>query len=587
MAFRQLNTGHSDNKSGKLTTMLPIYPKVDATQTTAFSGKVRRLFFLIVVICLLCFIPTLFNTLLDWDDAGYINENKNIQSLSFETVLWAFTEFHNNYWAPLTWLSLAVDYAVWGLNPIGYHLTNNLLHALNAGMFFLLSFNLLTGYLTVRPSEDGKPSLLNSQNALYCSLFAALFFGLHPLRVESVAWATERKDVLSIFFGILSTIVYLRYAQAQPETTGRSEQTASFFSSHAYRLSVILFCLSLLSKVTLITLPAVFLVMDWFPLRRITRTTIRKILMEKVPYIILAIPASALTVKAFAGDIKTLEYSDLFTRVLFAFNAIITYLKMTVWPLKISPVYLHPGKIAAMNTGYLLPILVFIGITAFCVYSFRRRPLFLSIWLIYLISLFPVLGLVQAGSTYMAARFTYVPGLAISVLIALGITAAVVRLSGSSLRRSSMIAVAVLILLFNSFITVRDIGFWKDDVTLWTRVIAVQPRVMGLAYLYRSLAFENIGDHQRALRDISQAFKIAEQKNYRGIHEIYVVRARVFKKMGDLDRAVDDLTTAIGISTYPKNHFYYIERGMIYEEQGKPDLAAEDFRIAASADQVH
>jgi len=567
---------------------MPLFESEEHAHPRTFSpGKLRLFFFLVVVLSFLCFMPTLFNTLLDWDDAGYINENKHIQSLSFETVLWAFTEFHNNYWAPLTWLSLAVDYAVWGLNPVGYHLTNNLLHALNAGMFFLLSFNLLTGYLTVRPSEDGKPSLLNSQNALYCSLFAALFFGLHPLRVESVAWATERKDVLSIFFGILSTIVYLRYAQAQPETTGRPGQTASFFTSHAYRLSVILFCLSLLSKVTLITLPAVFLVMDWFPLRRITRTTIRKILMEKVPYIILAILASALTVKAFAGDIKTLEYSDFFTRVLFAFHAIITYLTMTVWPLGISPVYLHPGKIAAMNTGYLLPILVFTCITAFCVYSFRRRPLFLSVWLIYLITLFPVLGLIQAGSTYMAARFTYAPGLAISFLTGVGLTSIVVRISGSSLLRRSILTGAVLVLLFSSIITVRDIGFWKNDVTLWTRVIAVQPRVMGLAYLYRSLAFENLGDHQRALEDINEAFAIAKQKNYGGIHEIYVVRARVFKKMGELDRALDDLTTAIELSAYPKNHFYYIDRGLIYEEQGKRELAAEDFRMAASADQPH
>jgi len=567
--------------------MPPLYPADDSAETAAFSNKIRRIFFLIVVLCLLCFVPSLFNALLEWDDAGYIVENKNIQNLSFDTVLWAFSEFHNNYWAPLTWLSLAVDHAVWGLNPVGYHLTNNLLHALNAAMFFLLSLHLLKGYLASRPNDGTKPSLLNAQNALYCSLFAALYFALHPLRVESVAWAAERKDVLSMFFGIPAVLAYLRYTQTIPTRLDRHDAITSFFSSRFYWLSLILFCLSLLSKATLVTLPAVLLIMDWYPLGRLRRNTIKNALIEKIPFMILTIIASALTVKAFTVDIKTLEYSSLYTRLLFSFHAVTSYLQMTLWPLKVSPVYLHPGNIATMAPEFLLPILICIGITVFCIYSLKRWPIFLSVWLIYLLTLLPVIGLIQAGPTYMAARFTYLPGLAISMLIALGITLAVVRVSGSSLRRSSMIVVAVIILLFNSSITTRDIRFWKDDVTLWTRVIAVQPRAMGLAYTYRSIAFEKLGDHQKALADISQAFAIAERKGYREIHEIYFVRARVHKNMGNLDNAIADLTSAIGISAYPKNHFYYMERGMIYEEQGKPDLAAEDFRLATTADQAH
>lgn len=566
--------------------MSPLHPGDDIAQTAAYSKKILYIFLLIFVLTFLCFVPSLFNALLEWDDAGYIVENEHIRNLSFNTVHWAFFEFYNNYWAPLTWVSLAIDYAVWGLNPVGYHLTNNLLHALNAGMFFLLSFHLLKRYLAMHPNDDTKPSLLNAQNALYCSLFAALFFALHPLRVESVAWAAERKDVLSTFFGIPAVIAYIKHTQQGLKEPGRPDLAPSFSASHYYWLALGLFCLSLLSKATLVTLPAVLLIVDWFPLGRLRRKTIKRVFIEKIPFMILTVIASALTVKAFAADIKTLEYSSFYTRMLFSFHAVAAYIQMTLWPLRISPVYLHPGNVANMAPEFLLPIFFFVGITVFCIYSFRRWPMFMSVWLIYLLTLLPVIGLIQAGPTYMAARFTYLPGMAISLLIAIGITSAVIRVTVSSLQRLLIIFGAVLVLLFNSFITVRDIGFWRDDVILWTRVIDVQPREMGLAHIYRSLVFEKIGDHQNALADISKAFAIAEQKKYKGIHELYYVRARVLKNMGNLDGAIIDLGRAIETSAYPKNHFYYMERGMIYEKQGKQDLAAEDFRLATTADQV-
>ncbi|MBF0327639.1 MAG: tetratricopeptide repeat protein [Nitrospirae bacterium] len=527
------------------------------------------LFWSVVIIVFVCFAPDLRNQLLDWDDNGYIYNNEYIRSLSFETVVWAFTEFYCNYWAPLTWLSFSLDYAVWGINPVGYHLTNNLIHAFNAGLFFLIAFNLLRRYAV----EYGDSSAGNHTSMLYCAVLAALFFGIHPLRVESVAWATERKDVLSMFFGLGAVLVYLKYTKYADAMPGARNLGFLCRSTH-YWVLLVLYVLSLMSKAILITLPLVLLVLDWFPLKRFNQKNSKLIFFEKIPLVLIAVFISNVTLRAIAIESKTLSEINIQTRLLIAFKSVITYLGLMLVPTDISPVYYHPGNVT-IGFDYILSILIVVLISFYCVLIMRRRPVFLAVWLVFLLTLSPMLGLTQSGQQEMAARFAYIPSLSISLLAALGAFAVHSRVSVFS-KIKLLVPVCVLFVLATlAFLTVRDIGFWKNDIALWSRVIELQPHMFGKAYFQRSLFLNLEGEYQKALSDVDEALTIALRKNYGGIHEIYAHRARIFKNMKDYDSAVADFDRAIELSGPPYSTIYNDEREALERFVKEADLASK------------
>ena len=543
---------------------------------------VRLAFLAVTCITFLCFFPDLFNDLLDWDDNGYILENDHIKYLSLDTVRWAFTDFYANYWAPLMWLSFALDYAIWGMNPAGYHLTNNILHALNAGMFFLLSLALIRIYLFINDDPERPPTFLNAKNAISCSILAALLFAIHPLRVESVAWAAERKDVLSLFFGLLAVLAYLKYARSTSSQTAVSERGASFIRSRYYWLTVALFCLSLLSKSMLVLLPLVLLVIDWFPLERFSRHHILPPLLEKAPLLLFAGIASIFTLRSQVPSLMSFDQTGLFSRILIALRSITAYLWLTIWPLDLSPFYIHPGRnISDIGLEHIVPILLFAAITGICALLVKRKPVFMTAWLIFLILLFPVLGISQAGPQAMAGRFTYAPSLALSLLLALGLTAAYAKMSDSRPAARSLLVGLAAMMLVNCYFTIREISYWKDDLTLWSRVIYLQPHISGRVYFQRSLAYSAKGDYHSALDDVNEALTIAIRKNYGALHEIYRHRAQILIRLGDLDGALADYTTAIASVPAQQRSLYYRERGGIYREQGDVDRANEDFSMAS------
>lgn len=525
------------------------------------------LFWFVVIVVLACFVPDLQNSLLDWDDIGYISNNFRIRSLSFETVKWAFTEFYCNYWAPPTWLSFALDYAVWGLNPVGYHLTNNLIHAFNAGLFFLLSYNLLKLY----SSGNATYTVLNTKFILYCSVLAALFFGIHPLRVESVAWATERKDVLSAFFGLGALLSYLRYteyADAMPEP----RNPGLLCRARYYWIALLLYGLSLSSKAVLMTLPVVLLVLDWFPLNRLNRNNSKLIFVEKMPLLLLAVLASLVTLQGIAPDIKTFTQFNIQTRVLIAFKSIMVYLRLMFLPTDISPVYFHPGNVT-IGFDYVAAILLVVAVSAWCVLVIKHRPVFLAVWLIFLATLVPMLGLSHSSQQEMAARFTYFPALSVSFLASLGAALVYAKFSGLRKIRHIILIGVLIILAALAFLTVRDIGNWKNDIALWTRVIELQPHKFGKVYFQRSLFLHLEGEYQKALSDVNEALAIALRKKYGGIHELYAHRARILKDMKDYDGAVADFDRAIELSGQPYSAIYQEERNAIYREMGRSEHA--------------
>lgn len=551
-------------------------------QFNRYSLTPRGAIAIISVLTFFCFLPDLGNGLLEWDDAGYILENVRIQTLSAETVRWAFTEFCCNFWAPLTWLSLALDYAVWGPNPLGYHLTNNLLHIANACMFFFLSREFFAVYRAGTRPNVGGSVCHDETKVLWCSLLASLFFALHPLRVESVAWATERKDLLSLFFGLPALFAYIRhvrFCRAQPESMAR--RLHFFVFSPDYWLTFAFFCLSVLSKPMLVTLPVALLILDWFPFRRLPSIGWWRIAAEKVMLLFVSGVVSLISMKATQPSALSLAQSDLFSRTFNAFKSIAAYLWLTLWPVDISPFYVHPGNIAAITAEYASAVIFVIAVTVSCLVLIKRYPFALAVWLLYLVTLLPILGFTQVGPQAMAARFTYAPSLPVSIFVAVLFSMAIFRESAS---RPATITAGVAvgcILIFYCFVTIRHITFWKDDVTLWTRVIDLNPNATGRAYFQRSHAYSMRGDHRLALADINRALDIAMRKQYRALHEIYQMRAQISAKLGDFEGAIEDYSRALESAGGGERAMLYWARGEIYQRIGDSARAAADFAMGS------
>lgn len=543
-------------------------------------------FLIVVVITFVCFLPDLRNGLLDWDDSGYIINNEQIRSLSFETIRWAFTEFYCNYWAPLTWLSLAVDYAFFGLNPVGYHLTNNSLHAVNAGLFMLLSLALLRYHRALTSSEQQVNSGIScsDQTSIYCSLLAGLIFAIHPLRVESVVWATERKDVLSLFFGLLALFAYLRYVRKATADDPAHRRPFLFLSSGIYWTVAVFFALSLSSKAMFLSFPVALLILDWFPLKRMNQRSLLKLILEKLPLLVLSSVTAVVTMLATAGTRGTYADVILQSRILIVFNSLKTYLRLFIWPSDISPVYLNPGNIP-LDFNAALSILVVIGITLLCCMSVRRRPLYLATWLLYLLTLSPMLSV--SGIHAMAPRFTYLPGLSLSFLAAFGIVTAVQKSAGSRLVQVLIMTGTGVGLLVLVAITVRDTAFWKNDITLWSRVIELEPHRFGKAYFQRSLFLNLAGEYQKALADVDEALAIALRKKYPGVFELYAQRATILKNLQDYEGAIVALNQAIETSGGMFADQYLRERGKIYRLLGDLERADADLKAAEHAPATH
>lgn len=452
--------------------------------------KVLGAFVAVFIVSFIVFIPGLQNNFLyTWDDGGWIVYNDHIRTISIEMLRWAFFESYAGNWVPLTWISFSMDYALWGTNPVGYHLTNHVIHSLNTGLFFLISFELVKKCTIARLSDDSEPGLITTNISICCALLAALFFGIHPLRVESVAWATERKDVLSLFFGLPALLFYLKYTQFQSTILGGRVHNLSFATSRYYWLSVAFFSLSLMSKSMLVTLPLVLLTLDWFPLKRLNLSSFITIFLEKVVFILLSGLVLLITYYAQSTTFIPVEVSSLSSRLLIGFKSIMSYLLNTVYPRNLSPFYLHPGNIKELSYEYSLPVLFFVIVTACCTLYLKRYPVFMATWLIYLITLIPVLGFAPIGLVEMADRYTYVPGLALSLLVALCIITLFTRYSHSRPAVIVISAVTLLTLLINSYLTIRQISYWKDDVSLWSRPIAIAPHFSGRVYYQRGRSY--------------------------------------------------------------------------------------------------
>jgi protein O-mannosyl-transferase len=406
---------------------------------------------LLVVATLALYNPVSHHSFLNYDDDRYVTENLHVRAgLHWETVQWAFSTFDQANWHPLTWLSHALDCQLFGLNPAGHHYTNVLLHACNVLLLFFL--------------------LRRSTGLTGPSLMVAALFALHPVNVESVAWVAERKNLLSMFFFLLALGAYGNYAR-KPNTV-------------SYIPVALCFALGLMAKPQVITFPFVLLLWDYWPLGRMFGTSISGfqklpaksiswVILEKLPLVALSLGSAIVTVQAqtSGGAVgSTVEY-PFAVRLENAAVAYARYVGKAFWPSKLSAMYPHPVNFLA--TWQIFAAFLFLLAVTALVIAFRQKRYLVVGWLWFMGTLVPMIGLVQVGSQAMADRYAYLPFVGLFIMICWGVA------DWSAERHISQITLIVPTLAaLLALVTVshRAIGFWHDDLTLWSHALDVTHR---------------------------------------------------------------------------------------------------------------
>lgn len=421
----------------------PILPPTPTIPLSGIKDENRwflLIFILIIVSTIAAYSQLPLNHFVLYDDPEYITDNSNILGgLTFKGVLWAFSEIYQGNWHPLTWVSHMLDVQLFGLNPVGHHATSLLLHLGNA-LFLFVILRKMTG-------------------ALWQSAAVALFFALHPLHVESVAWAAERKDLLCALLWLLTMRGYLWYT----ERPGWCR----------YLLLLAVFTAGLMSKAMIVTLPCALFLLDFWPLGRIDLGSgFRRLLVcigEKVPLLLLSAVVSVVTFRAQILDTPISHHTPLLYNVSNALQAYVGYLAKTFWPVDLAVAY--PYDIARFtpwrSAGAALILLV---ITFGVVREWRRRPYLLTGWLWYLFTLVPVVGFVKIGIMSMADRYTYIPLIGIFIMVSWGSADLVAR---STRARRLLAVTAVAVMLTLTFLTAHQVRYWQNGITLMEHAVAV------------------------------------------------------------------------------------------------------------------
>src|SRR6266550_7529817 len=381
------------------------------------------------------------------DDDAYIKENGMVnRGVTLAGVAWAFTAFDQGNWHPLTWIAHMMDSQLFGMNAGGHLLVNALIHIANTLLVFWFLFR--------------------TTHARWSSALVAALFAMHPLHVESVAWASERKDTLSTFFGLLSLIAYTRYAEAP--------------SIRRYAWTAITLALGLMAKPILVTWPFVMLLLDYWPLRRFDLTSRREVatkvwplVREKLPLFALVAASAVVTTVAQSrgGAVRTFEEASLALRLS---NALVSYAKYVLrafWPNDLAVFYPFPG--AGIPAWQIIgAALLLIGITAFCLFQRKVRPYLIVGWLWFLGTLVPVIGLVQVGGQTMADRYFYIPSIGLFIAIVFGLADIAERLRVAPWLSAAIANVVILVL---ATLTNAQIHRWSDSLTLFEHTLAVTP----------------------------------------------------------------------------------------------------------------
>jgi Tfp pilus assembly protein PilF len=417
------------------------------------------------------------------DDPDYFTANNHVQTgLNPANIAWAFTTGFASNWHPLTWLSLMLDSQLFGHGPFGPHFVNLLLHTANAVLLFYLLRKLTA--------------------ATWKSALVAALFALHPLHVESVAWVSERKDVLSAFFGFISVWAYARYARE------RSAASRPRFLIPDYVAALFFFALSLMSKPMLVTLPCLLLLLDYWPLQRFkipdVKSGLAKLILEKVPFVILSLLSSIATflVQQKGGAVQTLTKYTVSERIENAFVSYARYLGKTFWPASLANPYPHPG--AWPEPLVVFSVALFILFCVAVVVLVRKYPVGFVGWFWFAGMLVPTIGLVQVGGASMADRYTYLPLTGIFIILAWALGGISTRWRGS---QPVVIVFAALIIILCAWRTRLQVGYWQNAGTLFDHAVAVTKND-GTASNSLGVWLGSNGDNARALECFNEAHRI-------------------------------------------------------------------------------
>src|SRR5438876_11049743 len=398
--------------------------------------QVMGVCFFLVAITWLVFGQTIRYDFVNYDDNNYVYANPAITSgLTSQGIIFAFSGGHARNWHPLTTLSHMLDCRLWGVRAGGHHFTNIVLHTIAVVLLFLV--------------------LKQMTGAIWQSAFVAALFAIHPLRVESVAWVSERKDVLSAVFFMLTLGAYARYAR--------------FPSFGRYLTMSILFALGLMSKPMLVTVPLVLLLLDYWPLQRFGgRSSIKRLALEKIPLLTLSAAAGFVTLWVQQSSVAHTEELPLIWRVANGLVSCVIYVKQMIWPVGLAVFYPHPGdQLPVWEIGLAIVLLALVSAGAIALR--RKYPYFITGWFWYLVMLLPVIGLIQVGSQAHADRYTYLPQIGLYLLLSWAITDALV----SQLQRRILgvaAGVAVVALAWCAHIQASN---WRNGESLWKHTIAV------------------------------------------------------------------------------------------------------------------
>jgi tetratricopeptide (TPR) repeat protein len=417
---------------------------------------VRRIApFAIAAITFAVFAPALQYGFILWDDDRNLLTNPSYRGLGWAQLRWAFTSAVMGHWIPVTWLTFGLDYALWGMNAFGYHLTSVLLHAANAALFYLLGRHLLRLGLTA-----AAPRAITLG-----AIVAALFFAVHPLRVESVVWVTERRDVLSALFYLLTVLAYVKACAADGPPRRRW-----------FLASIGAYALGLLSKSLIMSLPLVLLVLDVYPLRR-ARGNWRRVLLEKLPYLGLAVAAavvSVLVVIAKVGLTSASAYPPP-ARAAMALYSLVFYVWKTLLPLELSPMYELPARVGLTSPRFLAAALVAVGVSVVLVLARRPWPAALAAWLVYGLTLAPVSGIVHNGPQLVADRYSYLSCLGLALLVGAGVASAVSSAAITRPLRATVAIAGLGWLVGLTVLTFDQLPVWRDTEEVWRRSLEVDP----------------------------------------------------------------------------------------------------------------
>jgi protein O-mannosyl-transferase len=526
----------------------------------------------------IAFLPALKAGFVNWDDDVNFLYNPNYRGLGAAQLQWMFTNFLMGNYIPFTWMTFGLDYVVWGMNPAGYHLTNILLHAANAVLLYFIALHLLRLSAPWHLVDGSSAPIIGSA-------FATLLFAVHPLRAESVAWITERRDVLSGLFCLAAVLTYLQYCGVPDRQTGRTRNAPGW-----YWASLGFFVLALLSKSMVMTLPAILLLLDAYPLRRLVGVgsgrrwlPSRSVVVEKLPFFLLSLVAAytalvaidlATQVASRSGAIPwdadaTVEVSSI-DRVAISANALLFYLWKMAVPLGLSPFYQLPPPSGFETWPALISFAVVLLVTAVVIVGHRRSPALAAAWIGCIVMLSPVIWVPQIA----ADRYTYLACAGWALLCGGGLASGwryCQQCNIDARVRASLAGLSLAVVAALGVLTWNQVKVWRDSETLWAHAVAAWPS--SRSYYKLGEALEQRGKWAKAIENFEAALGINPRYIY-----AHTVLGFIFANQGRLTEALEQFDDALRIA--PRFVRAHTGLGLVFAWQGKLSEASDHFRRA-------